>query len=160
MSLHEIGSHYTYSNVPYDVFLTTHFDFSLNETMGWTRNNFDRLIHLTYGLLLANPIRELYCRVVGMKGFWSYLSPLNLIMATSMLYELIEWAASDVFGGSLGMAYLGTQGDIWDAHKDMALATLGGVIAMTVTLIINTRTQRNFREEWKLSLTAKFNSKG
>jgi putative membrane protein len=156
MSLHEIGSYYTYSNVPYDAFLTSYFNFSLNEYMGWTRNNFDRLIHLLYGLLLAPPIRELYCRVAGMKGFWSYLAPLNLIMATSMLYELVEWGAAEAFGGDLGMAYLGTQGDIWDAHKDMALASLGALIAMAITLYINSRIQKDFGEEWQLSLKLKF----
>jgi putative membrane protein len=156
MSLHEIGSYYTYSNVPYDAFLTSYFNFSLNEYMGWTRNNFDRLIHLLYGLLLASPIRELYCRIAGMKGFWSYLAPLNLIMATSMLYELVEWSAAEAFGGDLGMAYLGTQGDIWDAHKDMALASLGALIAMAITLYINSRIQKDFGEEWQLSLKLKF----
>jgi putative membrane protein len=156
MSLHEIGSYYTYSNVPYDAFLTSYFNFSLNEYMGWTRNNFDRLIHLLYGLLLAPPIRELYCRIAGMKGFWSYLAPLNLIMATSMLYELVEWGAAEAFGGDLGMAYLGTQGDIWDAHKDMALASLGALIAMAITLYINSRIQKDFGEEWQLSLKLKF----
>jgi uncharacterized membrane protein YjdF len=45
-------------------------------------------------------------------------------MSTSMLYELVEWAVAIFFGGELGMAYLGTQGDVWDAHKDMALASL------------------------------------
>ncbi|WP_351087993.1 DUF2238 domain-containing protein [Shewanella sp. S1-49-MNA-CIBAN-0167] len=156
MSLHEIGSYYTYSNVPYDAFLTSYFNFSLNENMGWTRNNFDRLIHLLYGLLLAYPIRELYCRIAGMKGFWSYLAPLNLIMATSMLYELVEWGAAEAFGGDIGMAYLGTQGDIWDAHKDMALASLGALIAMAITLYINSRIQKDFGEEWQLSLKLKF----
>ncbi len=124
--------------------------------MGWTRNNFDRLIHLLYGLLLAYPIRELYCRIAGMKGFWSYLAPLNLIMATSMLYELVEWGAAEAFGGDIGMAYLGTQGDIWDAHKDMALASLGALIAMAITLYINSRIQKDFGEEWQLSLKLKF----
>ncbi|WP_351123027.1 DUF2238 domain-containing protein [Shewanella sp. T24-MNA-CIBAN-0130] len=151
-----MGSYYTYSNVPYDAFLTSYFNFSLNEYMGWTRNNFDRLIHLLYGLLLAYPIRELYCRIAGMKGFWSYLAPLNLIMATSMLYELVEWGAAEAFGGDIGMAYLGTQGDIWDAHKDMALASLGALIAMAITLYINSRIQKDFGEEWQLSLKLKF----
>jgi putative membrane protein len=113
------------------------------------------LIHLAYGLLLAYPVRDLYCRIAGLKGFWSYLTPLNLIMATSILYELIEWGAAEAFGGELGMAYLGTQGDVWDAHKDMALASLGGFIAMAITLFIHSRIQKDFREQWTLSLTVK-----
>lgn len=138
LSVHELGTHYTYSEVPYDSFLINTFDFSLNDTMGWTRNHFDRLVHLLYGLLLTYPIRELYCRVVGLTGFWGYYMPLNLVMATSMMYELIEWGAAVYFGGDLGMAYLGAQGDIWDAHKDMALASLGGLIVVLTVLGINT----------------------
>ncbi|MDD8060832.1 MULTISPECIES: DUF2238 domain-containing protein [Shewanella] len=158
MSLHEIGSFYTYSNVPYDEFLQSYFNFSLNEYMDWHRNNFDRFIHFAYGFLLAYPVRNLYCKIAGVKGFWSYFTPLNLIMSTSMLYELVEWGAAEVFGGELGMAYLGTQGDIWDAHKDMALASLGGFIAMAITLVVYSRIQKDFREQWRLSLTV--NNKG
>ncbi|GGP94187.1 DUF2238 domain-containing protein [Shewanella ulleungensis] len=158
MSLHEIGSYYTYSNVPYDEFLLSYFNVSLNEYMGWNRNNFDRLIHFAYGFLLAYPVRDLYCKIAAVKGFWSYFTPLNLIMSTSMLYELVEWGAAEVFGGELGMAYLGTQGDIWDAHKDMALASLGGLLAMVITLLIHSRIQKDFREQWRLSLTV--NNKG
>jgi putative membrane protein len=52
--------------------------------------------------------------------------------AHSVIYELIEWAAAIVFGGDLGQAYLGTQGDIWDGQKDMALALTGTTITLTV----------------------------
>jgi putative membrane protein len=61
---------------------------------------------------------------------------------------LIEWGAAEVLGGDLGAAYLGTQGDIWDAHKDMALASLGAVLAMLITALINSRLQRDFAREW------------
>jgi len=157
MSLHEVGAHFTYANVPYDSFLISQFDFSLNEYMGWERNHFDRLVHFSYGLLLAYPVRELYCRVANAKGFWGYFFPLDLTMATSMMFELFEWGAAELFGGELGMAYLGTQGDIWDAHKDMALASLGAFIAMSITLYINIRIQKEFKEEWKSSLRIKNN---
>lgn len=157
MSLHEIGSYYTYANVPYDEFLQSYFNVSLNEYMGWERNHFDRLIHFAYGFLLAYPVRDLYCKIAGVKGFWSYFTPLNLIMSTSMLYELVEWGAAEIFGGELGMAYLGTQGDIWDAHKDMALASLGGFMAMAIMLVVHSRIQKDFPEQWRLSLTVKHN---
>ncbi|MCK5262472.1 MAG: DUF2238 domain-containing protein [Gammaproteobacteria bacterium] len=157
MLLHEIGAHYTYANVPYDSFLISYFNFSLNEFMGWDRNNFDRIVHFLYGLLLAYPVKELYCRIANVTGFWGYFFPLELTMATSMMYELVEWGAAAAFGGELGMAYLGTQGDIWDAHKDMALASLGALIAMLITIFINMRIQEGFREEWKLSLSIKSN---
>lgn len=155
MSTHEIGAYYTYSNVPYDSFLISTFNFSLNEYMGWSRNHFDRLGHFLYGLLLAYPVRELYCRVVNMPGFWGYFFPLNLIMAASLTYELLEWGAAEVFGGDLGIAYLGTQGDVWDAHKDMGLASLGALIAMSITVYINSRIQKGFSDEWKSGLNIK-----
>ena len=123
--------------------------------MGWDRNHFDRLVHFSYGLLLAYPIKELYSRVANAEGFWGYFFPLELTMASSMIYELIEWGAAVVFGGELGMEFLGTQGDIWDAHKDMALASLGATIAMMITMFINMRIQKNFREEWNSSLQIK-----
>jgi putative membrane protein len=70
-----------------------------------------------------------------------------------MIYELVEWAAAEVVGGELGQAYLGTQGDVWDAHKDMALASFGALIAMMVVFQMNIRLQRDFAQEWNESLT-------
>jgi putative membrane protein len=155
LCLHEIGAHYTYAMVPYDQFFLDTFGFSLNEAMGWQRNHFDRAVHFSYGLLLAYPIKEFYMRIAGATGFWSYFFPLELTMASSMMFELFEWGAAEMFGGDLGVAYLGTQGDIWDAHKDMALASLGALIAMLITLVINIRIQKNFASEWDSSLSIK-----
>jgi len=89
------------------------------------------------------------------RGFWGYFLPLDLTMSTSMIFELFEWAAAEIFGGELGQAYLGTQGDIWDAHKDMALASLGAAIAMTITYALNRSLQRDFNSEWAESLRVK-----
>ena len=72
-----------------------------------------------------------------------------------MLYELIEWAAAEIFGGELGQAYLGTQGDVWDAHKDMALASLGALLAMLIVAGINARYKRDFAAELAASLRVK-----
>jgi len=155
LSLHEIGSHYTYAKVPYDEWSQSIFGFSLNELLGWQRNNFDRIIHFLYGLLIAYPIREVYLRIADAKGFWGYFLPLNFALSTSLIYELIEWAAAVVFGGELGIHYLGTQGDVWDAHKDMLLAGIGALIAMLITMMINISTQRDFSREWADSLKIK-----
>lgn len=153
--LHEIGSHYTYAEVPYDEWLRSLAGFSLNEFMGWERNHFDRFIHFIFGLLLAYPIREVYCRIADVRGFWGYFFPLELTMAASMMYELIEWGAAEFFGGELGMAYLGTQGDVWDAHKDMLLASAGALIAMLVTMLINYLIQQDYAREMADSLRPK-----
>jgi len=155
LMLHEVGAHYTYANVPYDQWWQQLFGYSLNERLGFERNNFDRLIHFCYGLFLAYPIREVFIRIADVKGFWGYFLPFDLTMSTSMMFELFEWGAAEFFGGDLGMAYLGTQGDIWDAHKDMALASLGALIAMLVTALINYKVQRDFAQEWSESLTIK-----
>lgn len=155
LCLHQVGAHYTYAKVPYDAWAVALTGGSLNELFGWERNHFDRFTHFSYGLLLAYPIREVFLRVADVRGFWGYFLPLDLTMSTSMLFELIEWAAVGVFGGELGQAYLGTQGDIWDAHKDMALASLGALIAMFVTAAINARLRRDFAREWAESLRVK-----
>ena len=155
LCLHTVGAHYTYSHVPYDAWWKSLFGTTLNEQLGWKRNNFDRVIHFAYGLLLVYPVRELFLRVAGVRGFWGYFLPLDLTMSTSMLYELIEWGAALVFGGDLGTAYLGTQGDIWDAHKDMALASLGGLISVCALAFLNARTHRDFAYEWVESLRVK-----
>ena len=82
-------------------------------------------------LLLASvyPIREVVVHATGLRGFWSYFLPMDLTMSSSATYELIEWGAAVVFGGDLGVAYVGTQGDPWDAHKDMSLAALGALLS-------------------------------
>lgn len=146
LCIHEFGAHYTYSNVPY------HQWFGIEDE---GRNHFDRLVHFLYGLLMAYPMREIFLRVTDVKGFWGYFLPLDLVMSTSMLYELIEWGAAEAFGGDLGQAFLGSQGDPWDAHKDMALASLGALITMTLVALIHVRTQRDFAREFIESLRVK-----
>ena len=155
MCLHQVGAHYTYSEVPYDQWFSALTGRTFNDLVGWKRNNFDRVVHFAYGLLLAYPIREIFLRVANVRGFWGYFLPLDLTMSTSMIYELIEWGAAETFGGALGQAYLGTQGDIWDAHKDMALASLGALLAMLAIAVINWRFQRDFAKEWIESLRVK-----
>ena len=157
MMLHEVGSHYTYALVPYDDWFRSLTGTGLNELLGFERNHFDRFVHFVYGLLLAYPIREVFIRIANVRGFWSYFLPLDLTMSTSMLYELIEWGAAEVVGGELGQAYLGTQGDVWDAHKDMALASIGALIAMSTTAALNIWLQHDFAEEWNESLRVKHN---
>ena len=147
LCLHTVGAHYSYSRVP--------FTDKLREALEWRRNHYDRIVHFAFGLLLAYPIRELFLRVANVRGFWGYYLPLDVTMSFSMIYELIEWAAAVAFGGELGQAYLGTQGDEWDAHKDMALATLGAVISMLVVAGINWKFDRNFGAEMRESVRVK-----
>jgi putative membrane protein len=155
LCLHEVGAHYTYSEVPYDAWFATLTDHSFNDLVGWQRNQFDRLVHFLYGLLLAYPLREIYLRVADARGFWGYFLPLDVTVASSAMYEMVEWLAAVMFGGELGVAYLGTQGDVWDAQKDMLMAGLGAALAMSITATINIRFQRDFAREWQESLRVK-----
>lgn len=155
LCLHAVGAHYTYAQVPYDAAWRALSGSGLNETFGWERNHYDRLVHFSYGLLFAYPLREVFLRVAQARGFWGYFLPLDFTLATSALFELFEWAAAEVFGGDLGVAYLGTQGDVWDAHKDMLLAGIGATLAMLITAAINVRLQRDFAREWSESLRIK-----
>ena len=153
--LHSVGAHYTYSEVPYDEWFRVISGRTLNDVLGLERNHYDRLVHFAYGVLVAYPMRELFVRIADVRGFWGYVLPLDLVMATSVLYELIEWGAAVVFGGDLGVAYLGTQGDPWDAQKDMLLATCGAALALGVTALVHRSLDRDFQREWAASLAVK-----
>jgi putative membrane protein len=153
--LHETGAHWTYAHVPYDEWWRSLFGVTLNAEVGFTRNNFDRLVHFSYGLLLAYPLREVFLRVANVRGFWGYFLPLDFTMSTSMVYELIEWGCASVVGSDASNDFLGSQGDVWDSQKDMAMASLGALIAMTVIALITWRYKRDFAREFGESLTLK-----
>ena len=153
--VHEVGAHYTYAEVPYDTWVKALTGRSLNEAMGWQRNHFDRFAHFLYGLMMAYPLREFFLRVAAARGFWGYFLPLDVTISTSAIFELFESGAAEIFGGELGAAYLGTQGDVWDAHRDMALASAGALISMLVTALINASLKRDFARELQESLQVK-----
>lgn len=131
--LHTLGSHYTYAEVPYDAWWQALTGDTLSAVTGWERNHYDRLVHFAYGLLVTPLWTEILQRQVPvLRGHWRWLLPLTFMMSHSLLYELIEWAAALLFGGDLGEAYLGTQGDVWDAQQDMALASAGTLVALAL----------------------------
>jgi putative membrane protein len=127
LSLHLAGAHYTYSEVP--------FGFWLQESLGLARNHYDRLVHFSFGLLLAYPLREWLLRVTGVRRGWSYFMTVVLVLAFSGFYEVMEGLVAMIVSPELGMAYLGTQGDVWDSQKDTFLAFSGAVVAMLVTAV-------------------------
>lgn len=137
LCVHQLGAHYTYANVPYDDWWRSLTGAGLNERMGWERNQFDRLAHFSYGLLLAYPIRELLIRLGLRPGLWALILPVDIVLSTSAVYELIEWWGGEILGDGLGRKFLATQDDRWDPQKDMAVATLGAIIAMMVTATAN-----------------------
>jgi len=144
MVMHVIGSHYTYAEVP--------FGYTLQAWVGADRNMYDRLVHFCFGLLLAYPVREVFVRITRARGVWSFYLPVELTLAFSAIYELMEWAAAARVSPEAGLAFLGAQGDVWDAQKDMGLAGLGSVIAMAVTFLVVLRIDRDAWREMRESL--------
>ena len=134
--LHEVGAHYTYAKVPYDQWFQSLSGHTLNSVFGLARNHYDRVVHFSYGLLMVPPTLELLrAKNAAGTGIWRFIVPLFFLHCQAGIFEMIEWVAAEWFGGDLGVAYLGTQGDVWDAHKDMALAGLGSLIALTIMFL-------------------------
>lgn len=122
LALHIVGSHYSYQEAPPG-------DWA-REWFGYSRNHYDRLVHFLFGLLVALPVAELLARGVRTaRGHACWLS-LSVIMAASLFYELLEWWFMLGMDPDAGMAFLGAQGDFWDAQKDSALASLGAVLTL------------------------------
>jgi len=118
-SLHSLGSHFTYAKMEYfDVI--THF-------FGFERNHFDRVVHFLFGLLTFRIIFEMVSPTV-LTPRTALLFSLTMIVSISALYEILEWFAAVVFHPELGIAFLGTQGDVWDSQKDSLAAMIGALI--------------------------------
>lgn len=136
LALHTIGAHFTYSAVPYNELGQSVAGISINEMFGWQRNQYDRFVHFAYGFLLSLPVLEAMRLASRPSPSLGYRYPaaitVMVVMSTSMVYELIEWGAMVVFGGDRGLAFLGAQGDVWDAHKDMFLASSGSLLSVTL----------------------------
>lgn len=132
--LHEIGAHYTYSEVPWQEWLQRLSGGRYAPAPA--RNQYDRFVHFAYGLLVFPATWELFAARAQPQRVWRYLMPALFLLSHAVIYELVEWAAAAVFGGDLGTAYLGTQGDEWDSQKDMALAALGTLLALTALPLI------------------------
>lgn len=126
LSLHVYGSKYTYADN-----VLGHW---LKEILKLSRNPYDRIVHFSFGLLLYFPLNEFFNKWVKYPQTISNYFPVVLILALSGGFEIIEWLVADVFFKEHGEAYLGTQGDVWDAQKDMVLAFVGSLIAAFVTI--------------------------
>ena len=124
--IHIIGAHYLYSYVPYNEWIKQLFNFDLNQSMGWSRNMYDRLVHLACGVLLYPVLLRLFhVWLPEAKPFTLFLLVVQFIMATSLIYEWLEWLIAIGLSPEDAENYNGQQGDVWDAHMDMLLATLG-----------------------------------
>ena len=135
LTLHSVAARWIYSFVPYDDWTDALFGFRVNDLFGWQRNNFDRLVHLAYGLCFG-PVLFTRFREAGRSVRRSALLAVEVVLSTSAVYELFEWAVAMTLAPAAAEAYNGQQGDVWDAHKDMALATGGAAAAVTVLALI------------------------
>ena len=121
LCLHVYGSKYTYAQNP--------LGFYFQEIFDSPRNQYDRLVHFSFGLLLYYPMKECFSAWFKYPLRIAFFLPITLILSISALYEILEWLVADIFFPAEGDSYLGTQGDIWDAQKDMAIAFVGSCIA-------------------------------
>ena len=137
MCLHAVGGHYTYSEVP--------AGFWLQNELGLARNPYDRIVHFCFGLLLVYPLREAGRRHGGSQGPFATLAAIGFVFLGSASFEIIEMFVATIVDPKAGQAYLGTQGDEWDAQKDMAMAALGASLALALTISLERRKRRGPR---------------
>jgi len=135
LALHTLAARWLYSFVPYDSWTETLFGFRLSDELGWQRNHFDRLVHLTYGLCSAPILFRYFRDVRGWRRRWAVLVAVDIVVSTSALYELFEWGIALLLSAGAAEAYNGQQGDQWDAHRDMALALVGAVVGGLASIV-------------------------
>jgi putative membrane protein len=138
LSLHEWGAEYKYSDVPLGEWM--------KPWLGTARNDYDRVMHFSYGLMLAYPMQEWFVRVVGVTSRWRYLLPVEMTLSFSACYEMAEALMASVLTPQRGEEFVGMQGDMWDSQKDMFMAGLGAVTAMLVIAVVRTAQSRRRRK--------------
>lgn len=121
--IHTVGGYYTFERVPFDWF---------NNFFGFERNMFDRVGHLSAGFSVYALSEYVFKYKKVNTKFWAIFLGICFIGTLAMTYELIEWRYAVEEGGSAGAAFLGSQGDIWDAQKDMLMDTLGAIFVSII----------------------------
>ncbi len=127
LALHAVGAHSTYSETPIGAWL--------QHALGWSRNHYDRIVHFAFGFLLTYPMREIALRALRPRPLWGWLLPFLAALSASCAYELIEAWVAWIVSPELGTAYLGTQGDEWDAQRDMTCAFAGALVALVTAAV-------------------------
>ncbi|MFS4416438.1 DUF2238 domain-containing protein [Maribacter sp. 2307ULW6-5] len=139
LCLHVYGSKYTYAD--------NTFGFWLQDIFHSSRNQYDRLVHFSFGFLLYYPMQECFSKWLHYPGRIAFFLPVTVVLSVGALYEIIEWLVAAIFFVEQGISYLGTQGDVWDAQKDMAMAFLGTAIASslywTATKVVSSKVESN-----------------
>ena len=127
LTLHMIGVRYTYAGVPAGAWL--------EQAVPLGRNQYDRIVHFCFGFLLTYPIEELFRLTVPLRGWLLYYLPVMTVLGLSGLWEIIESWVARVVHPELGITYLGSQGDVWDAQQDMAAALYGALLCVGLLLL-------------------------
>jgi len=135
--LHTIGGHYTFALVPFD---------RVTDYFGFARNHFDRIAHFSVGFYAFAVAEWLYLKKMVSNRFLLFTYPIFLIATIAMSYELVEWIYAAKAPAADALNYLGSQGDIWDAQKDMLADTLGAIFATGVFFTV--------RKLWKGKIPA------
>jgi putative membrane protein len=125
--LHIWGAQYAYTKHPVGAWFKEQYHL-------W-RNPYDRVVHFRFGFLLVTPLYELLTKKLKVKGRWQYILPCEIILSFACIFELIEWTVAALTTKETGETYVATQGDVWDAHKDIVLALLGAAIIMFLTYL-------------------------
>ena len=139
LTLHTYGAHYTYAECAFGDWL--------KGALALQRNQYDRIVHFSFGALLAYPLHEIARRVLHLRGGWSFAVPWLAALALSGGYEIVEGWTARIVSPDLGVAYLGTQGDQWDAQKDMSLANTGSLISLALVALYQRKTGH---EPWRI----------
>lgn len=133
--LHTLGGRYAYSYVPYDDWMRALGLPTVSEVTGVRRNGYDRLVHLSFGLLAVHPVERLARRWDASPRLALYMA-VEFVLALSCLYEIFEWLLTVVMANPADAdLYNGQQGDPWDAQKDMACATVGAAMSSATIAI-------------------------
>ena len=132
--LHTIGGYYTFELVPFDWF---------NNFFGFSRNMFDRVGHFTVGFYALPVVEYLVSRKLVAKRMIAITYAFFMIAFVSVFYEWIEWWYTVLFGGDSGAAFLGSQGDIWDAQKDTLMDALGAISILILYLLVKNNSKVN-----------------
>lgn len=126
LALHTYGAHYSYTTTLIDEWMIHLFEFE--------RNHYDRIVHFSFGLLLTYPVYEFVHKTMNVTSFWQYTLPIIFIFSAGSFYELIEMWVAHIVAPEIGLNFVGFQGDVWDAQKDMALALYGSMATIGVIL--------------------------
>ena len=126
--LHTVGGHYTFARVPFGW---------VTDWLGAERNHFDRLAHFTVGFYAYAILEFIEVRRLGSKRSFNVVAALSMILAVAALFEIFEWIYAVSADPVSGAEFLGSQGDVWDAQKDMLADGLGAAVACAVYAVVH-----------------------